>query len=249
MDYHRTMGSTGPLAFNANRRNGGGGGRGGVLANLAAHNQDATGGAPQSSYPTLDTAVTPGWFAFTGGNLTVTATGAGAAHSGYTRATGSGKSTGKWYWECVLNNKNADNYDTGGVGMVSSTFQQGTAFGLNAAANEKSLYYCWNGLAGKYDTTLANDGYKTVHSVGGVISLAVDVGGKKVWVGYNGTWQDGGNPSTDTTPTFLIATASTWWPAILLDEGPATSPRPSYTIRFDPSTFSYAIPTGFSAYA
>lgn len=241
MDYHKGVTSTG---WRLSRGYGGGNGRASVLAQLA--NQDASGGA--SSSLALDTTVTPGWFTFSNSNLTVTASGAASAHSGYTKLTGNGKSTGSWYLEFVCNAVNPNNNDTGGIALVTSTFAQGTAIGINAASNEKSVGYAWNGWTGKYDTTNQFTAFRTVHVATNVIQLAVDITNKKMWWGLNNVWQGGGDPAAATLPSVTWSNAGTWWPAIVLDEG-ATGSRPSYTVRVTAGTLSYSVPAGFTLWS
>lgn len=210
-------------------------------------NQDVSGGA--QSGVTFDTTVTPGWFTFSAGNLTVTASGVQTAHSGFTRLTGSGKSSGKWYLEFVCNARNSTNNDTGGVALVTSTVVQGvTSLAFNTANLEKAVEYAWNGWTGRYDTTNGFVAYRTVHAATNVIQMAVDITNKKMWWGLNNTWQGGGDPAAATSPSVTWTNAGTWWPAVYLDEG-ATGARPGYSVRVSPGSLSYSIPTGFTLYA
>lgn len=241
MDQHKSWNVNGMKIW----RGGSGGGRGGVLAQLAS--QDASGGA--SSGITFDTSDTPGWFTYTAGNLTVTASGAQSAHSGRTKLTGAGKSSGSWYLEFLCNAKNSSNFDTGGVALITSTSQQNLPLATNNSNLDKAIEYAWNGWTGRYDTTQSFVAYRTAHAATNVIQMAVDITAKKMWWGLNNAWQGGGDPATATTPSVTWTTAGqTWWPAVFFDEG-TTGSRPSYSVRTSAGSLSYTPPTGFTLWS
>lgn len=195
-----------------------------------------------------NTAITPGWFAFTNSNLTVTASGAQSIHFGYTKATGNGVNAGKWYWEAVCLGTNPNDGDQGGVAMVTTPTQSAGYIGVNAVGMEKYVGYAWNGWTGKYDAGHAFTAFRSSYTTNDVIGVAVDIPNKKIWFSKNGTWQGGGDPAAGTSPTVTWTTGSqTWFPAIFIDEG-SSGTRPSFTGRFTSGSFTQSIPSGFSAY-
>ena len=254
MDWWKTGDSWGLINVSmrkgATARGGSGGGKGSVLHQIANADPLGNGGAISGGL-TLDTSIQPtgSWFAYSAANLTVTATGAAAVHSGHTKTTGAGKSTGKWYTEWVCNALNSANASANGACFVSG-YTQDKYINENVSLTGWCLPYVQNGWTGRIEnagTTFV--AYRTAHAATNVIGAAIDLTNRKLWWRLNGTWQGGGDPATDTSPSVTWVTAGkTWYPGIGLDEG-ASGSRPSYTWRSDSSSFTGSIPTGYTAYA
>lgn len=136
-------------------------------------------------------------------NRTVTATANGTQHA----ISSTTKSSGKWYWEVRPTNINTDNW-TGIMTDVTADWagasgSGGIGFRQNGQGgfNDSGATYDYTG--GNYLSWSAND----------VVMLAVDLDGKKIWYGVNGTWENSGDPGAGTgqmysnwtgTPTFYF---------------------------------------------
>ena len=115
--------------------------------------------------------------------------------TGYCGAT-HGFRTGKWYWETRVNVSTA--YHIIGVmnnELVNHDIADAYAYGMTYQYDGR--FYDEDG-----NTNNFSGGNPTAQVVGDIVSFAIDMDAKKMWVGINGTWIGGGNPSTGTSPNF-----------------------------------------------
>ena len=176
--------------------------------------------------------ITPGSWVFSNGNNTAEGLAGGSAK--VVLAT-LGRSTGKWYFELVVN--------------IIASSSTGPAFGAVNTVNDLGLFstgtyydtssgFIWLGDGGSGQN---NTG--VISSNGDRISVAVDIGAGKVWFAHNGTWLLSGNPAAGTNQANTIALTGTLYPAMRvgndLQEG---------TLYCSSGSFVYSIPTGFSAW-
>lgn len=80
------------------------------------------------------------------------------------------------------------------------------ALGAGYSDDQCGIYF--NGASGTSGVFLNNSGNN--HSVAtgftfatsGIVMFATDIANSKMWVGYNGTWYNSGDPAAGTNPTF-----------------------------------------------
>lgn len=139
------------------------------------------------------------------------------------------KSSGKWYWEVLLD---IGNNDIIGVGTSSAN--------INSYAGSDVYGYGFNTSNARKYHSGSYISYGTVCTRGDIIGTAVDLDSGKIWWSKNGAWQDSGDPATGANPAYTGISGSFY---------PMVSP---YTLgnlitsNFGVHTFAYDVPTGFS---
>lgn len=187
------------------------------------------------SYNTFDPSNKAASITVSGGNLT-------AGNASYTFAcifglASNAHSTGKYYCEMTINN-------VGGSGN-----QSGFGFG-NASANlnnylgsDANGWWYWSqvgAISNFYNSGAALSPIPTlVYVYGDVIGMALDLTAGKAWFSVNGTWNNSGNPSSGTSPSFTFPTGITYYPIACFFWGGAT-------INFGATTYFSTAPSGFS---
>lgn len=156
------------------------------------------------------------------GNLTDTASGAGAV-----RAT-IGKATGKWYWEITVDSGTGQSLH--GIANASATL----AGFLGGDGNGWSYF----NATGNYANNGAFSGSADTWTTGDKIMVALDMDNGKVFFGKNGVWQSSGNPATGANPAFSGLTG-TLYPANSYNSAGAA------TTNFGAAGFTYTVPAGF----
>lgn len=172
-----------------------------------------------------------------GGDLTASHDSGTQYGFGVTRSTIS-RSSGKWYFEIVLNSWTKDtgyhpfHFGVGSDSVYYNAYLGSTAQGWGVRSN------------GEYGTTAIHPSDNvqvsaTAMDVGDVVQVAFDADNNYLWFGLNGTWANSGNPATGTNPTYtglisgdVYAYVSMWDTA-------------SATARFKDDDFSYSVPGGF----
>jgi hypothetical protein len=146
-------------------------------------------------------------------NGDLTATNAGASWSS-ARST-VGKSSGKWYWE----------YTIASLGYVE------VGAGISTSALDGRFVNPWGtGWGGQ--SNVAGFG------AGDVVQVAIDIDGGNIWVGKNGAWNGGGNPSTGANP-FQTGVSGTIYPMVTVYQAEST-------VNLGASAFQYQPPVGFN---
>jgi hypothetical protein len=154
--------------------------------------------------------------------------------------------TGKWYWEMKVTSI------TGGgilTGITDSTQSLSTWVG---ATTYSYGYYSTNGQ--KYNNG-SGSAYGNSYTNNDIIGIAFDATNGKIYFSKNGTFQNSGNPATDTNPAFTGLTGRLFFPATSGYSGDAISynfGNPSYsangyTDAAGYGNFSYAVPSGYYA--
>jgi hypothetical protein len=169
------------------------------------------------------------------GDLT-TATTSGAWQS--IRAVSS-KSSGKYYFEVTCTDINASGYCM--IGICTSTVAMTTYFGSDADGH---AYYALNGQA--YNNN-AGTAYGDTYTDADIISVAVDLDNDAIYFAKNGVWQNSSDPESGASRTGVPAKhqtdgVSSYFPALALYHSTV-----NVTTNFGASTFTYDVPTGYTA--
>ena len=210
--------------------------------NLAAHDQVLD--SPTNNFATFNPVMTnDSDFEFTQGNLTLDMNtnkswyvGAGASVS---------VSSGKWYWESYWNG--GDSYTIWGIldteqlhvlaGSGSTVIYSLNFQGIQPNASGNNDIY-----GGGSGSTIGNTGQAA--SPGGIWQFALDLDNNKMWLGYNGTFLNSGDPAAGTNETWssTYITSSSYTPINL---GYQISAHSVLTYNFgQDSTFAGAVSAG-----
>jgi hypothetical protein len=146
--------------------------------------------------------------------------------------------TGKWYWEVVVNNATTSTVNIVGIQSYVG-FADGTYCGVSG-----------NGIGWGYTTTLGNF-YSSNFTVSGsapvlangTIGIAYDADAGKIWFrNTSGSWVQG-DPAAGTSPTgTLSGTATTMMPAVSFYNS-----NGAWSFNFGQQAFSYTAPSGYQA--
>lgn len=149
------------------------------------------------------------------------------------RAVGSGRTSGKYYFEMA-----ADAIPSGGgnVGVVTpSAAYYHSYIGIDTQG------WGWNSTALKWHNG-SSTAYGSSYTTGDIIGVAFDITAGKVWFAKNGVWQGSGDPAAGTNEAFSGLTGRLM-PAIgLYYAGNAA------TVALKDADLTYAPPTGFLAW-
>jgi hypothetical protein len=173
-----------------------------------------------------------------GGNLTARKTAGTTSTWDMARAT-QGLSSGKRYFEvlCVRISGTDSNIM---VGIAKSTAPLDTASGFPGGdANGYGMYL----LNGNKFNAGSSSAYSTAWDGNTTIGVAVDFTAGKVWLANENTYGGGGNPSAGTGEAFS-GLSGTFFPAASMLNGNVFD----CTGRFTLASFTYAPPSGFSAW-
>lgn len=204
------------------------------LCNLIAGSGPAFYGSAAVTYTTLNPADKQTNLTLSGGNLIATAN---TNNSGFCRAVHY-KSSGKWYFEAVLTTATQGS-DTIAVGFGTSIAAGGNS---NALAYSTSQGWAIWGHGGG-GSGWRNSGLvlSATSAQGDVFGFCLDLDAGKVWVLKNNTSLQG-DPVAGTSP--LSTNISATGPV-----APAACPWKVphvITMRFDPASFSYSTPSGYT---
>ena len=112
--------------------------------------------------------------------------------------------TGKWYWEMKVSSASGNGILTG---VTDSTQLLSTWVGDGTYS-----YGYYNSNGQKYNNA-SGVSYGSSYTTNDIISIAFDATNGKLYFGKNGTWQNSGNPATDTNPAFTGLTGRLFFPA------------------------------------
>jgi hypothetical protein len=158
--------------------------------------------------------------------------------------------TGKWYWEMKVSSISG-----GGIltGVTDSTQSLSTWVGDGTYSYG---YYSTNGQ--KYNNA-SGSAYGSSYTANDIINIAFDTTNGKLYFGKNGTWQNSGNPATDTNPAFTGLTGRLFFPATSGYNGDvinynfgngyfgSTAITSPYSDGAGLGKFQYSVPTGYYA--
>ena len=151
--------------------------------------------------------------------------------------------TGKYYWECVVDNINISQY-----GIVSV---EGRARFLDyppGGTDQKGyIYLSESGSSGNgyfyHNNSPTRTNLPTARSIGDVIMMAYDADTRKFWIGKNGHWFDTSNPGKSDSPIVTVnAEYAPYMPVLGAGGG---SDAICSTINFGQHPFRYTPPEGF----
>jgi hypothetical protein len=111
--------------------------------------------------------------------------GGGAGWSGASVRGTTGKSSGKWYWECIPVVDGGDHMV--GVGNTSASLDSYVGSDTNGWGNYGNGTTYYNG---------SSTGSFPTYGQGDIVMVALDMDNGKVWWGVNGTWS--GDPAAGT---------------------------------------------------
>ena len=167
--------------------------------------------------------------------------------------------TGKWYFEVAASQNGRETVP--GIGQSTSTMRvasyyylstrgAGEDWGNNADGSNAGLRYvslpALPSLAGYAAVT---EGPATGN---GTYMVAIDMDADKLYVGYNGTWGNGGNPGTGTGSINNVSGNSyslknnTWYPGVGNNSALYTPNTSAGTVNFGASSFAHK-PSGYTA--
>ena len=195
---------------------------------------------------------------FSNGNLNIdTPSGSSGTSYGITTST-FGVSEGKWYAEFKLASSNTI-YNHAGV---TGQFSTGTNDGLGFSTNTNG--YAYESSTGDIYTGGSFQSYSsTTYTVNDIVMIALDATNNKLYIGKNGSWIGGGDPSAGTGGFSITDPASTKNGAYFFAVGNGQSNNtnnfncnfgnPTFTISSGNSdangygNFEYAVPSGYYA--
>jgi len=156
--------------------------------------------------------------------------------------------TGKWYWEMKVSSASGNGILTG---VTDSTQLLSTWVGDGTYS-----YGYYNSNGQKYNNA-SGSAYGSSYTTNDIISIAFDTTNGKLYFGKNGTWQNSGNPATDTNPAFTGLTGRLFFPATSGYSGDvinynfgngyfgSTAITSPYSDTAGLGKFQYAVPAGY----
>lgn len=176
----------------------------------------------------------------TSGNLSVNN---GSVEANHRAIVGTmGMTTGKWYWEAVVNNSSSVDI----IGVIPSSI---STFNSYVSALGDSAGWGYNTSTGNYYVggNWASSGTAPAFISSATIMIAYDADAKKMWFGQNGTWNTAaggvGNPSSGTNATFTYSgSETTFLPAVSIYYNTG-----AWVVNFGQRPFAYTAPSGFKA--
>lgn len=152
-----------------------------------------------------------------------------------------GKTSGKWYWELLINSPN----DGNGTDAYPGIRRSDTAIGTTPGSGNDALLRTANGTLFASGGPTAGTGGVS-YPRGSLMMIALDLDSGKLWFGKNGTWNNSGDPAAGTNATFTTIPAGTWHAYCGTDNN---APKNIVTANFGSLPFTYTPPSGFSALA
>jgi len=129
-------------------------------------------------------------------------TGSGTPYTGKTNAT-LGASTGKYYWEVKPTTDPSTTFHICAIVGEDFDINNSTTY-LNANGTEGKSYISFkmaNGnIATNFTGTRVDTSYGNAVSTNDIIGVALDLDNGKIFFSINGTWQNSGDPVTETNP-------------------------------------------------
>jgi hypothetical protein len=142
-----------------------------------------------------------------------------------------GVSSGKWYWEVTINSGTNCGVGVFDPSAALTTYSSDSAKGIGYYGSSGGIFY--SGGSTSYGNTF---------TTGDTIGVALDLDNGKIYFSKNGTWQNSGNPATQTNPA-RTGLSGTYAPEI--DAG--ASSAHSASLNAGARSFAYTAPTGFKA--
>lgn len=149
-----------------------------------------------------------------------------------------GKTSGKWYWEVLVETVTGTAIDAYlGIRNAATSSTAAAGSGTEALLRTNGTLFSSAGIV---------QGSAVSFAAGDRAIFALDLDSGKLWVGKNGTWTGGGDPAAGTSPTFSSIPADTWKAYLGTDNN---TPQNKLTANFGGTAFAHSPPSGFSAFA
>ena len=142
-----------------------------------------------------------------------------------------GVSSGKWYWEVTINSGTNCGVGVFDPSAALTTYSSDSAKGIGYYGSSGGIFY--SGGSTSYGNTF---------TTGDTIGVALDLDNGKIYFSKNGTWQNSGNPATQTNPA-RTGLSGTYAPEI---DGGASNAH-SASLNAGARSFAYTAPSGFRA--
>ena len=195
----------------------------------------ADGGNGRGNYATWNPLKKNSGVSFSNGNLDFSGPGTAYPVFGNIAMT-----TGKWYWENLVNSNDGGDYPQFGVVDLSANENDSSNLG-----SFRAIAYRRSGVIFKEGTQILSG--RPTFTNGDVISVAFDANTGKVWFAKNGTWVNGssgsaGDPAAGTNEVGSVSTAIQGYVA-----GGGGYSSATFSINFGQRPFAYTPPSGFVA--
>jgi len=165
------------------------------------------------------------------GNLTIT----GVAGDGFPGARGTiGCTTGKYYFEVLATTVNGGT-NSPATGVASGAWGE-SAIDNNVWAIQSTPSFYRDGANGSFASGVT-------YVNGDIYQVAVDFDAHKIWYGRNNTWILSGNPAAGTNSQSTTLPSTILYPMARVSGSPCL-----VTARFKSADWTYAAPSGFSAW-
>jgi len=177
----------------------------------------------------------------TNGNLGLTNYNAGGSNQ---TAIGTiGVTSGKWYFEYVVDTSSIPGGHASSIGVVvNRTLVPASVTPFGGQSNNLVIY---GNLGRVYKAgSVINDLFSW--PVGSVLQIALDVDEQKIWFGVGGTWYNSGNPATGVNPSNTTTSLGTGLHEIITADGASVETNTN-TVNFGQRPFAYAPPAGFKS--
>jgi hypothetical protein len=138
------------------------------------------------------------------------------------------RSSGKWYWEVRIDNKQEQ---VTGIGTSSANLEDYPGDDINGFGYASFGQKCNNGCSG----------YGASFSAGNIIGIALDLDSGKIWFAKDNVWQASGDPAAGTDEAFS-GIAGTFFPMHGL-----YGISDDATARFNAAEQTYSAPSGFNS--
>ena len=172
----------------------------------------------------------------TNGDLTMTPTTGGVYRGGKSTI---GVSTGKWYWEFLVDPAGASSGNDGFGGVANSSQANNNYPG--STTNSWGYYLA----SGSKFTNSSGTAYGASLAEGDILMIALDMTNGKVWFGKNGTWQASGDPGAGTNHAYSGLTGTLY--AMFAGNGDTGVNSSVNTANFGASALTYSVPSGFNS--
>lgn len=192
------------------------------------------GGPPSGSTTTWSpTDKTTNWTT-SGGDLIATGNGSGSAES--IRAT-AGSAASKIYWEVEF----------GAIPSPGQSLYIGVALGPadQAITAIGSPFWLLAANGTVFSAGGSGSGGGGAVAVASYLMFAYDPATGELWVGYNGSWRNSGNPAAGTGEVFTFSSLDNYFPLLQLDGSAGSGYQ--VTLNCGATSFNSAPPSGFAA--
>jgi hypothetical protein len=195
-------------------------------------------------YSTWDPAWSLSGVAYSTDNLSIATTAVATVHLNARSAIG--KMSGRWYWE--IEATAGTTADEGGLGVIEGSTPNDIGYigcgcpGAGLSYGYADGYIYWNWAGASLSSTASPLGTNWAVTAGNRYMFALDMDAGRLWVGLNGTWAAGSNPSTGLNPVITGLTGTVY--AGVTFYAPS---HDAFTANFGATSFAYPVPTGFHA--